>query len=100
MAKLYIQYQQPKDKAGFDEYYLNTHMPLAKNVPNIKASSIDRVIQSQNTTLNLYMIVVIEFADLPTLQSAMATPEWKAVMEDAKNLEKFLNEPPIIMITQ
>lgn len=100
MAKLFIQYQEPADKKGFEEYYFQTHTPLAQKVPNVKGFSINRVVQSQNTSLKLYMIIELEFESLQVLQQTMATPEWDEVMQDAHNLQKYLNEPPIIAITE
>ncbi|MDQ0157741.1 EthD family reductase [Robertmurraya andreesenii] len=100
MAKLMIQYQQPADKKGFEEYYFHTHAPLAQKVPNVKGSSINRVVKAQNISLDLYMIIELEFENLQILQQTMATPEWNDVMQDAQNLDKFLNEPPIIVITE
>lgn len=100
MAKLYIHYQQPADKEGFEEYYFKTHAPLAQKVPNIRGSKVHQVVQNQNTDLKLYMIIEIDFDDLNTLQQALATPEWNAVAQDAQNLQKYLNEPPFIVITK
>jgi len=100
MTKLAIYYQQPKDKDGFEQYYFTQHAPLAQKVPNIKDTKVRKVIQTQQTELKLYLIVELEFADLETLQQTMATPEWQAVMQDAKQLLPYLNEPPFTVITE
>ena len=36
MAKLVVIYKTPKDKAAFDKYYFETHVPLAKKIPGLR----------------------------------------------------------------
>ena len=100
MAKMIILYEEPKDKEGFEKHYFNIHVPLGKRIPYIKNESVRRVIQSQNTNLNLYLITELEFESIDTLNQAMCSAEARAAEEDGVNLMEFLYNPPIITIVE
>ena len=99
MAKMIIMYEQPKDKIGFEKHYFDVHVPLGKKIPNIINNSIHHIIQSQNTTLDLYLITILEFENMEKLIEAFASPEARAAEEDGVNLFKYIN-PPIITIVE
>jgi uncharacterized protein (TIGR02118 family) len=98
MAKVYVIYDQPKDQAGFEEYYFNVHIPLAKKLPNLKGLEVHRVLQSQNSPDNLYLFVELHFDNPAVLGQALSSPEGREVQADVVNLMKFLNKPPIMSI--
>ena len=98
MAKMVIMYEEPKDKKKFDEHYFNVHVPLGRNIPNIIKDSVHRVVGSQNTHLNLYLITILEFENMEKLQEAFASPEAKLAEEDGQNFFQYLEKPPIISI--
>lgn len=100
MAKVIILYEHPKDVEGFNNHYFNVHIPLGKKIPNIKSESVRKVIQVQNTSLNLYLITELDFENMEVLTQAMSSPEAQAAEEDGINLMKFLNNPPIITIVE
>jgi uncharacterized protein (TIGR02118 family) len=98
MAKMVIMYEKPKDTEKFDEHYFNIHVPLGRKIPNIIKDSVHRVVDTQNTDLNLYLITVLEFENLEKLQEAFASPEARQAEEDGPNLFQYLDKPPIITI--
>ena len=98
MAKMVIMYEEPNDKEKFDEHYFNVHVPLGRNIPNIIKDSVHRVVGSQNTHLNLYLITILEFENMEKLQEAFASPEAKLAEEDGQNFFQYLEKPPIISI--
>ncbi|MGM0842161.1 MAG: EthD family reductase [Bacillota bacterium] len=98
MAKVIVLYEKPKDQEGFEEYYFNTHMPIAGKVPHVKNANVQRVLSNQNTDLSLYLIAEIEFENKADMKEAFASEEWKAVGDDGPNFMKFLEKPPIITI--
>lgn len=100
MAKFLVLYQQPKDKEKFDEYYQNYHMPLVNQMPNLKGAAVRYVVNTQNTEADYYLIAELEFEDVETLQASFATPEGRKVQEDGLNLEPFLHQPPVILVTK
>ena len=100
MAKMIIMYEQPKDKIGFEKHYFDVHVPLGKKIPNIINNSIHHIIQSQNTSLDLYLMTILEFENMEKLQEAFASPEAKLAEEDGPNLFQYLEKPPIITIIE
>ncbi|WP_047986502.1 EthD family reductase [Ornithinibacillus californiensis] len=98
MAKMVIMYEKPKDTEKFDEHYFNIHVPLGRKIPNIIKDSVHRVVDTQNTDLNLYLITVLEFENLEKLLEAFASPEARQAEEDGPNLFQYLDKPPIITI--
>ncbi|WP_442600346.1 EthD family reductase [Neobacillus sp. D3-1R] len=95
-----IMYEEPKDKEKFDKHYFEVHVPLGKKIPNIIKDSVHRVVHSENTNLNLYIVTVLEFENMEKLTEALASPEGKQAEEDAKNFFHYLNKPPIVTILE
>ncbi|MCM3571402.1 EthD family reductase [Neobacillus mesonae] len=100
MAKMIIMYEKPKDQEKFDQHYFNVHVPLGKRIPNIINDSVQRVVDSRNTDLNLYLITTLEFENMEKLTEAFASLEAKLAEEDGPNLLRYLEKPPIMMIVE
>lgn len=95
-----IMYEEPTDKEKFDQHYFNVHVPLGRKIPNIIKDSVHRVVDSQNTYLNFYLMTILEFENIEKLQEAFASPEAKQAEKDGPNLFKYLEKPPIITIIE
>src|SRR4051794_22613566 len=98
MPKMIIMYERPKDTEAFDKHYFEVHVPLGRKIPNIVKDTVHRVVQSQNTNLNLYIMTILEFENMEKLTEAFASPEARDAEEDGPNLFAFLENPPIITI--
>jgi hypothetical protein len=42
MARLVVMYKTPKDAGGFDAYYFNTHVPIAKKIPGVRKYEVSK----------------------------------------------------------
>jgi len=42
MARLVAMYKTPKDAGGFDAYYFNTHVPIAKKIPGLRKYEVSK----------------------------------------------------------
>jgi uncharacterized protein (TIGR02118 family) len=100
MAKLIIMYEKPKDIEGFENHYFNVHVPLGRKMPYIKRESIQRVVHSQNTELQLYLIVELEFESLDAIHLSLASPEARTAEEDFPHLFQYLHKPPILTFVE
>jgi uncharacterized protein (TIGR02118 family) len=100
MAKFIVLYTQPKDTDGFEKYYHETHLPLVRQIPNIKGASVNYVVNTQNAEEDFYLIAELEFKDVQVLQASMSSAEGKKVQEDAINMAPFLHKPPIVLISK
>jgi uncharacterized protein (TIGR02118 family) len=95
MAKIVVFYKQTKKQDEFEDYYFNIHIPLVQKISQIKSLKISRVVQHNNTIPDLYLHGEIEFENMDALNQAIASPEGKAMFEDAVILRKFFDSPPI-----
>ncbi|MEH7237795.1 EthD family reductase [Bacillus sp. JJ1562] len=95
-----IMYEKPKDIKAFDKHYFEVHVPLGRKIPNIVKDSVHRVIDSQNTNLNLYLITVLEFENMEKLTEAFASSEAREAEADGPNLFQYLEKPPIITVVE
>jgi uncharacterized protein (TIGR02118 family) len=95
MAKIVVFYKQTKKQAEFEDYYFNIHIPLVQKISQIKSLKISRVVHHNNTIPDLYLHGEIEFENMDRLDEAIASPEGKAMFEDAVILRKFFDSPPI-----
>ncbi|MGB7999542.1 MAG: EthD family reductase [Anaerobacillus sp.] len=100
MAKIIVIYQEPKEVEAFKNYYENNHMALVKDVPNVKHAEVNYVFAAMNTDKPYYLTATIEFSTKEKLEEAMQSPAWAKVSEDGQNMMKFLNEPPLLLITE
>lgn len=86
MAKLFAIYQQPKDPADFDDYYFNTHVPLAKKIPGLQSYEVTRGdVMGMAGKHGVYLVAILEFASMQAVGAAMASPEGRATAADLAN---------------
>ncbi|RFU61091.1 EthD family reductase [Peribacillus glennii] len=100
MVKMTVIYEQPKDKEGFENHYYDVHIPLVQKLPNLKNLSYQNVLQTQNTEADLYLMAQLEFENMEAFQESMASEIGQEAQNDVGNLVKFLNKPPVILISQ
>jgi uncharacterized protein (TIGR02118 family) len=98
MAKLLVVYDQPTNKEGFDGHYYSTHIPLAEKLPSIKSVEANRVLGVQNSELNPYLVVQLDFENIEELNKNLSSPQGQELTADVKNLLEFLPKPPAILI--
>ncbi|MDQ0970581.1 uncharacterized protein (TIGR02118 family) [Neobacillus niacini] len=100
MAKLLVVYDQPTNKEGFDGHYFGTHIPLAEELPGLKSVQANRVLGVQNSELNPYLVVQLEFESAEELNQNLASQKGQELTADLKNLMAFLPKPPAIIIVE
>jgi len=78
-------YAQPEDSQAFDKAYLETHLPLIRQVPGLQQIELKRI---QRTLMGdgCYMLAIMRFEDEQALKSAMQSPEMQAAGD---NLNTF-----------
>lgn len=91
-------YFSTNQQKAFEDYYFNTHLPIAKKVPYIKNIEVHKVVRTNNPNYDFYLHGEIEFNNLDDLHRALATEEGKAMLKDGKKLWEFFDTPPISAI--
>lgn len=86
MAKLIVMYNRPADPAAFNDYYFNTHVPLAKTVPGIRGYSVSSgSVYALQGPSPFHMIATLEFDSVADLQAAVASPQGQRTAADLAN---------------
>jgi len=83
MARLIAMYRKPADEAAFDRYYHETHVPIAKKVPGLRAYEISRgpIVTLDGSAL-YYLIATLTFDSVAAIQAALASAEGQATAAD------------------
>ena len=88
MVKLMVLYGRPDDPTAFEEYYVNTHLPLVEKVPNLQKFETSKIIATKivatpdGSEPNYYRISEYYFEDMDQLMSSLSTPEGQAPEND------------------
>ena len=85
MATLLVLYKTPTDKAAFDKYYAETHIPLAKKIPGLKTYEISEGGIGGPGSDNIYMVATLTFDSMADLQAGLGSPEGQAAAGDVPN---------------
>jgi uncharacterized protein (TIGR02118 family) len=85
MATLLVLYKTPTDKAAFDKYYAETHIPLAKKIPGLKTYEISEGGISGPGSESIHLVATLTFASMADLQAALGSPEGQAAAADVPN---------------
>ena len=86
MAKLFAVYQQPKDQAAFDSYYIEKHVPLAKTIPGLRSYEVTRGnVMGMAGKHGAYLVAVLEFDSMEAIAAAMVSPQGQATAADLGN---------------
>jgi uncharacterized protein (TIGR02118 family) len=87
MVKLTVLYGLLDDPDVFEEYYANTHMPLADEIPNLQRYEAARIVATPDgSEPPHYRIFEGYFEDIEQLQSGMSSPEGQAAANDIPNV--------------
>ncbi len=86
MAKVIAMYGTPKDRAAFDRYYLEQHVPIAKKVPGLRHYEITRGdIGTLDGASPYYLIATLTFDSIAAVQTALTSAEGQATAADLAN---------------
>lgn len=85
MHKVVVLYPHPEDPAAFEEYYRNTHLPLAKKLPGMIDCRFSLTVGAGPAESPYFAVFEADFPDGATLGAAMASPEGQAVQADVPN---------------
>ena len=86
MVKFTVLYGHPEDPVAFEEYYFNTHMPIAQKMPNVQRIELGKA----TSTLDggdppYYRIAELWFENADQLQRSFNSREGQETVEDIPN---------------
>lgn len=83
MAKLMVIYKTPQDRAHFDSYYIQTHVPLAKKIPGLTRYEIsDGAVNSPAGDSGVHLVAILTFENMEAVGRGFASPEGKVAAAD------------------
>jgi len=78
-------YGPPADPDHFQEYYINTHLPLAAKLPGLKAMHYSFSVETLREGSQYFCTWVGQFDDAAAMGAAMASQEGQALAADIPN---------------
>jgi uncharacterized protein (TIGR02118 family) len=85
MARLMVMYKTPKDAGGFDAYYFNTHVPIAKRIPGLRKYEVSKgPVVTPTGPSGVHLVATLRFDDLSAIQRAFMSPEGSAAASDVQ----------------
>lgn len=85
MAQLLVLYNPPADPAAFDRYYHQSHIPIAKKIPGLRAYRVsDGPVQALAGNAP-HMVATLDFDSMADLRAALASPEGREAASDVAN---------------
>ncbi len=86
MARAIALYNAPADPSAFDAYYMSTHVPLAKELPGLRAYDVSQgTVMTPAGPADYHLVAVLEFDSMDDLQTALASAQGQAVVADLAN---------------
>ncbi len=86
MVRLTVLYGQPVDRAEFDRYYWEVHLPLASKMRGWARWTVEPVLATPGEPLPPYhMVVGLYASSREEMERILATPESQAATADVPN---------------
>lgn len=83
MHKLLVLYPEPTDRAAFEDHYINKHLPLAAQLPGLKASRYSLAVAGDGSPY--FAVFEGDFSSHADMVAALSSPEGQAVQADVPN---------------
>lgn len=86
MIKLVVLYNHPPDPDVFDDHYVNTHLPLARAIPQLQRIEATRLEGVRGGGRAPYHAMAeLWYSDEEAMAAAAASPEYQRALADQPN---------------
>jgi uncharacterized protein (TIGR02118 family) len=83
--RLVVSYGQPEDPGAFDDYYRDTHTPLAMEMPGLVRLTVGHPQPMDPAQPAPYLVAELDFASEEAMGQAFASNEGRATAADVAN---------------
>jgi uncharacterized protein (TIGR02118 family) len=83
--RLVVSYGQPQDKGAFDDYYRDTHVPLAVAMPGVLRFAVGHPQALDPSQEAPYFVAELDFESEAAMGEAFASPQGKSAAADVAN---------------
>jgi uncharacterized protein (TIGR02118 family) len=86
MASLVVMYKTPTDVEAFDKYYVETHIPVARQIAGLRKYEISHgPVMTPGGPSSYHLVATLRFDDMAALQHGLAGAEGQAAAADVQN---------------
>jgi uncharacterized protein (TIGR02118 family) len=86
MVKVTVLYDEPENRAAFEEYYNETHIPKhGQQIPNVIKLEANKAVGDDAP---FYRSADLYFEDMASFQASMGSPITQAAIADLENFAK------------
>jgi uncharacterized protein (TIGR02118 family) len=85
MHRVLALYGPPSDPEHFRRYYEETHIPLARKIPDVKGLRWSFNVEGLMDESPYFCVAELDFESAEALQAAFGTPEGQATAADVPN---------------
>lgn len=86
MVKLVVMYGHPENAEAFEEYYSETHLPIAAQIKGVDKVELTRFVGTPDGSApSEYRMAELFFSSMEELQKQMGSPEGQAAVNDIPN---------------
>lgn len=83
MFKVTVLYNNPEDKAAFDCYYKEKHMPLVNQIEGISRIELTQIIRGPGgSPSDHHLMAELYFSSEEQMNESMSSPEGQATVDD------------------
>jgi uncharacterized protein (TIGR02118 family) len=94
MHKLVVLYPPPADKEKFRSYYLNNHLPLAADLPGLRAYRYAFDVGTPAGDSPYWCIFEADYDDAAAMGASMQSEQGAKVAADVAN---YADQPPVMI---
>jgi uncharacterized protein (TIGR02118 family) len=97
-VKLNVTFGPPSDPDAFERYYVETHAPLVKTIPGLRAYEYGRALTNfDGSPPDAFWVATLSFDSEDAMHAAFATPEGQKTTADMPN---FIAGPMKTVVSQ
>ena len=90
-VKITITFWDPADPAAFERHYVETHAPLVKALPGLRAYEYGRALTNfDGSAPDAFWVVSLTFDDAEAMHASFASPAGQKTTDD---MPKFITGP-------
>lgn len=85
MMKVTVLYEHPDDAGAFEDYYANTHLPIAGKMKGLAKIELTKFVDGPDGKPAFYRMAELYFDTPEQMQTTLASPEFQATAGDLPN---------------
>ena len=89
MVRFLVLYPEPDNPAAFDRHYFEVHLPLARQLPGLRAYRVSRSPSVVRGPGPYHLVAELEWDDMNALRADFASPLGKELSRDVDEMARL-----------